>query len=192
MPARTPSEGDTRYQPFCWAPVPGIVRTRALVRRRWATLPSVLFAFYLVLLLAVVALVVLLVRGAGRAVGRAIRADQMGRGAKTRLLASVLAAALVVGFVAWLAAFLRDPVVTVRGTDYFCTSAPIGEDPFPADVQEQCDGQGHDRRMQALASGAAASGAAAVVMLLAVRVAPTTITYITPAQQRRASDADDR
>ena len=128
------------------------------------------FAFYLVLLLAVVALVVLLVRGTGRAVGRAIRDDQMESGAKARLLASVLAAALVVGFVAWLAAFLRDPVVTVRGTDYFCTSAPIGEDPFPADVQEQCDAQGHDRRMQALASGAAASGAVAVVMLLAVRV----------------------
>ena len=151
--------------------IPGIVRTRALVCRRWATLPSVVFAFYLVLLLAVVALVVLLVRGTGRAVGRAIRDDQMGRGAKARLLASVLAAALVVGFVAWLAAFLRDPVVTVRGTDYFCSSAPIGEDPFPADVQEQCDAQGHDRRMQALASGAAASGAAAVVMLLAVRIA---------------------
>lgn len=130
-----------------------------------------LFAFYLVLLLAVVALVVLLARGAGRAAGRASRADHMRRGAKARLLASVLAAALVVGFVAWLAAFLRDPVVTVRGTDYFCTSPAIGEDPFPADVQEQCDAQGHDRRMQALASGAAASGAAAVVMLPAVRVA---------------------
>lgn len=129
------------------------------------------FAFYLVLLLAVVALVVLLVRGAGRAVGRATSAKHVRSGAKARLLASVLAAALVVGFVAWLAAFLRDPVVTVRGTDYFCTSAPIGEDPFPADVLEQCGAQGHDRRMQALASGAAASGVAAVVMLLAVRVA---------------------
>jgi hypothetical protein len=131
----------------------------------------VLFAFYLAVLLIVVAVVVLLVRGAGRVAGHAIRADHAGRVAKGRLLASVLAAALVVGFVAWLAAFLRDPVVTVRGTDFFCTAAPIGEDPLPADVQEQCDAQGHDRRMQALASGAAAAGAVAVVMLLAVRVA---------------------
>jgi hypothetical protein len=132
-------------------------------------LPWMLLIWVLLSLLVLGAMVaVAAVVGAGGLVGRAASdsgGDRLGRSG--RRLGAVLVAGSAVGLVVWMSAFLRDPVVIVDGGRTHC-SAPIGDDLLPR-VAEQCDAQGHDRRMQALVAGLTAGSATAIVLWSASR-----------------------
>jgi hypothetical protein len=128
----------------------------------------VLFLMVVTLLLLGVLVAVTAVVGAGRLVGRAAAGRRGGSQAGlARRVIVVLAAGAAVGAVVWASAFLRDPLVVVDGTRTLCAEG-IGEDLAPP-VQEQCDAQGHDRRIQALVAGATAAAATAIVACSVIR-----------------------
>ena len=127
-----------------------------------------LFLMLVMLLLFGLVVAVAAVVGAGRLVGRAAVGRRGGtQPSLARTVIAVLAVGAAVGAVVWASAFFRDPLVVVNGTRTLCAEG-IGEDLSPP-VQEQCDAQGHDRRIQALVAGAMAAAATAIVACSVIR-----------------------
>jgi hypothetical protein len=82
---------------------------------------------------------------------------------------TVLVLAALAGFGAWVMSGVTDDAVAVQGKTIYCQN-PEFEDQPPADVQDRCTAQRHDRARQAwlAAAGAALFAAGATCLITAV------------------------